>query len=688
MDLTTALQYVKGVGPGRAEAFAAAGFSTVGDLLQHLPFRYEDRRRIGRLSEVTIAGTFTVRARIEQLRLIRTRRRGFSIVRGVLTDQGAALAVSWFNRPYLTTQVEAGGEYLLHGEVRLGAAGLEMLNPTCERADEALHGARIVPIYPAAGKLGPAVLRRIMANVLQAVDLAATNPDPMPEELLRRYALPRLHRALATLHSPGEDEDLEQLNSRRSPSHLRLIYGELLEMQLELALLRQREVRVRKEHGYRIDDGVRAVVRSMLPFRLTGAQRRVLKEIADDLTSPYPMLRLLQGDVGSGKTIVAALAMVLAVESGLQAAFMAPTELLAEQHFGNLQRLLGKRYRLVLLSGSVGRSATDRKLLARGEAQIAVGTHALIQEGVEFRRLGLAIIDEQHRFGVLQRQLLQRKGDHPDVLVMTATPIPRSLALSAYGDLESSVLDELPPGRTPIATEVHPTGQRRGVYERLRQELAAGAQAYVVFPLIEESEQVEAASVVAMGEKVRGFLRDYPSAILHGRLKPAERETIMRDFAAGTLRVLVATTVIEVGVDVPTATWMVIESAERFGLAQLHQLRGRVGRGRGASRCVALHGKLSEEGRQRLSVFAETTDGFRIAEADLQIRGPGDLLGTRQAGLPELRVADLIADRDWLERARSDARELLPRLGEPALRALRQRVEPRVKSRYEQFAGG
>ena len=688
MDFNTPLQYVKGVGPGRAEAFAAAGFKTVGDLLQHLPFRYEDRRAIRTVGQIRVPGMWTVRARIEQLKLLRTRRRSLSIVRGVLTDAGAVLPVTWFNRPYLTNQVEGGVEYLLHGEVRLGKSGLEMLNPTCERAEEALHGARIVSIYPAAGKIGPAILRRIFDHVLREVDLAQHSPDPLPEELLRRYALPRLHRALATLHAPADDEDMALLNSRRSPSHLRLIYGELLELQLELALLRQREVKVRKEHAYRIDDGVRAVAREILPFRLTGAQRRVLKEIADDLASPYPMLRLLQGDVGSGKTIVAALAIVLAIESGLQAAFMAPTEILAEQHFAGLQRLLGKRYRIVLLSGSAGKSVTDRRLLERGEAQLAVGTHALIQEGVAFRRLGLAVIDEQHRFGVLQRQLLQRKGDHPDVLVMTATPIPRSLALTAYGDLESSVLDELPPGRTPIATEVVPSGQRKGVYDALRAALHDGAQAYVVFPLIDASEAVEAASVEAMGEKVRGFLREFPSAILHGRLKAAEREQIMRDFAAGALRVLVATTVIEVGVDVPSATWMVIESAERFGLAQLHQLRGRVGRGTGASRCVALHGKLSEEGRRRLSVFAETTDGFRIAEADLQIRGPGDLLGTRQAGLPELRVADLVADREWLERARDDARSLVPRLGEPALRALRERVEPRVKSRYEQFAGG
>jgi ATP-dependent DNA helicase RecG len=317
-----------------------------------------------------------------------------------------------------------------------------------------------------------------------------------------------------------------------------------------------------------------------------------------------------------------------------------------------------------------------------------VGTHALIQEGVEFARLGLAVIDEQHRFGVAQRQLLQRKGERPDMLVMTATPIPRSLALTAYGDLELAVLDELPPGRTPIATEVHPASARREVYRRLRDELRAGAQAYVTFPLIEDSPEVEAASLAALGEKVRAYLKEFPSAVLHGRLPATEREAIMRAFARGDIRLLAATSVIEVGVDVPAATWMVIESAERFGLAQLHQLRGRVGRGSRPSCCVALYGRLSEEARRRLEVFAATTDGFRIAEADLEIRGPGDLLGTRQAGVPTFRVANLIADREWLELARRDARELLPRLADPELRALRERVEPRARDRYERFAGG
>ncbi|MGH9464674.1 MAG: ATP-dependent DNA helicase RecG, partial [Thermoanaerobaculia bacterium] len=476
------------------------------------------------------------------------------------------------------------------------------------------------------------------------------------------------------------------LNARRSPAHLRLIYGEFLELQVELALLRSGEVRHHKLHAYRVDDALRQVVRGVLPFQLTGAQKRVLKEIVDDLRSPHPMLRLLQGDVGSGKTIVAALALVVAAENRLQGAFMAPTELLAEQQHRGLERLLGDRYRVALLTGS--RRSTALADLAAGRAQIAVGTHALIQEGVSFERLGLAVIDEQHRFGVAQRELLQRKGDRPDVLVMTATPIPRSLALTAYGDLALSVLDELPPGRVPVATRVAPEAQREEVYASLRRELDRGAQAYVVFPLIEGSQQVQAASIKEMGERVRRTLAPYRSAVVHGRTPPEQRETLLADFAAGRIRALVATTVIEVGIDVPNATLMVVDGAERFGLAQLHQLRGRVGRGNAPSTCIALHGELSEEAERRLRVFAETTDGFRIAEADLEIRGPGDLLGTRQSGLPVFRVANIVTDREWLERARSDAHELLVEAPREELLALLARLGPEALSRYDRFAGG
>jgi ATP-dependent DNA helicase RecG len=586
--------------------------------------------------------------------------------------------VVWFNRPYLAEQTDAGAEYILYGPVREGNDGPELLNPSCERVADgeeggALHGGRIAPVYPAVGALGPPFFRRLMGQLVAALDLSRQVPERLPEEVLARHGLPRLGEALRALHDPGPDADIEALCHRRSPAHLRLVYEELLDLQVRLALQRAAE-EVPRTLFYRVDDALRGVARGVLPFRLTGAQKRALREIVGDLQGPAPMLRLLQGDVGSGKTLVAALALVVALENGFQGAFMAPTELLAEQHYANLERLLGHRYRLGLFTGSASDSGALRRRLAAGEVQLAVGTHALIQEGVEFRRLGLAVVDEQHRFGVAQRGLLRSKGgeaDRPDLLVMTATPIPRSLALVAYGDLPVSVIDELPPGRLPIATEVLPARQRAAVYRRLREELAAGGRAYIVFPRIEESAD-GAASVEVLGEKVRASLKGISTAVLHGRMPRAERDRAMRAFAAGEVQALLATTVIEVGVDVPEATWMVIESAERFGLAQLHQLRGRVGRGSRPSVCVALHGKLTEDARQRLEAFGSTTDGFVLAEADLAIRGPGDLLGTRQAGLPELRVADLAEHRDWLVQARDDARELLGRLDGPALAGLRE----------------
>ena len=683
----TPLRFLRGVGPRKAERLAAAGFATVGDLLFHLPLRYEDRRRVVSPADVRAEGTWTVAGRLAELRLVRTRRRGFVIVRGRIVDERGALGVVWFNQPFLLQRFADGDEVVVHGTARpLGESLFELVGPSVERVESGAAAGRIVPVYPSLAGLGPAVVRGLVA---QALSVLAGDPPPdrLPAALRARYSFPELAASLRLLHDPPPDSDLAAMDSRRTPAHARLVYEELLDLQLELAELRRREVRHPKSHSYRIDDAVRAAARAVLPFALTGAQKRVLREIVDDLRSPYPMLRLLQGDVGSGKTIVAALALLIAVESGLQGAFMAPTELLAEQHFAGLRRLLGERCRIALVTGSAG-SRAERAALGAGEIHLAVGTHALIQQAVSFRRLGLAVIDEQHRFGVEQRRLLQGKGDRPDVLVMTATPIPRSLALTAYGDLEISVLDELPPGRTPIATEVVPASSRSQVYERLRGELAAGAQAYVVFPLIEESEELSAASLEALGEKVRTYLRSYPSAVMHGRLPAAEREKLQREFASGRLRLLISTTVIEVGIDVPEASWMVIESAERFGLAQLHQLRGRVGRGTRPSRCVAIHGRLSEAAKQRLEIFASARDGFAIAEADLALRGPGDLLGTRQAGLPALRIADLVVHRDWVERTRADAREIADRLDEPEFAALAERARRRGRDRYEALAGG
>ena len=681
------LRWLRGVGPQRAERLAAAGFTRVEDLLFHLPIRYEDRRRVVAPGDVAEPGTWTVRGNLAELRLIRTRRRGFLIVRGRLSAGGHDLPVTWFNQPYLLQRVADGEAVILHGAVR-AAEGflLEMVNPTVDRADPPQATGRVVPVYPSAGGFGPAAMARLVEQALATL-AADPPPEPLPDSLRRRYGLPALADALADLHRPGADADLERLGRGESAAHARLAYGELLDLQLDLARLRALQVLERKRHAYRIDDRARAMAREVLPFRLTAAQKRVVGEIVADLRSPHPMLRLLQGDVGSGKTIVAALALLLAAESGLQGAFMAPTELLAEQHFGNLSRLLGRHYRIALFTASAG-GAAERRALAAGEIDLAVGTHALIQSGLEFRSLALAVVDEQHRFGVEQRRLLQGKGDRPDVLVMTATPIPRSLALTLYGDLEISVLDELPPGRTPVATEVVAAAGRRDVYRRLRDELAAGAQAYVVVPLIEESEEISAASLAELGDRVRSYLAAHSSAVLHGRLPAAERERIMREFVAGELRVLVATTVIEVGVDVPNATWMVIESAERFGLAQLHQLRGRVGRGERPSRCVAIHGRLSEAAAKRLEIFAGTRDGFAVAEADLALRGPGDLLGTRQAGLPRIRFADLITHREWLERARADARELAPRLDEAELAPLAAHLRARAERSAHSLAGG
>ena len=681
-----------GIGPARARDLAEAGYPSVGSLLLHLPVRYEDRRRVAHAGEVERPGPITLRGRLVGVRAVRVRRRGFSLVRGRFEDDTGSLPVIWFNQPYLASRIDAEADYVLHGEARprKKGAGLELVNPSCEPASRFESGPAVTPVYGSIGDLGPAFVRRLMASVLGAGNLERGIPERLPAGLLERYGLPRLGVALDSLHRPSPDADLDALERRDSPFHRRLIYGEFLELQLELALAREREIAQPKRHRYRVDDELRETVRGVLPFRLTGAQRRALGEIVEDMRRPAPMLRLLQGDVGSGKTIVAALAMVVALESGLQVAFMAPTELLAEQHFRSLRALLGKRYRMGLLTGSVARSSALRRDLARGAIQLVIGTHALIQESVSFEKLGLAVVDEQHRFGVVQRQRLGDKGDRPDILVMTATPIPRSLALTVYGDLELSVIDELPPGRHPIASEVVPISRegRRAVYGRLAKALDAGAQAYVVFPLIDESEEIDAASVEAVGERLRAALSRHESATLHGRLDPEERDRIMRAFAAGEIRLLVATTVIEVGVDVPAATWMVVESAERFGLAQLHQLRGRVGRGEGRSVCVALHGELTLEGERRLEVFARTSDGFEIAEADLEIRGPGDLLGTRQAGLPVFRVADLIRHRRWLERARRDARELLPALDRPEHGELKASVERRMEARRLRVGGG
>jgi ATP-dependent DNA helicase RecG len=663
VDLQAPVQFVKGVGPQRAAALEKAGVRTAFDLLLHLPMRYEDRRRFARVADLRPGMRVSVSGEIAVAGLRRARRMTLYELR--LDDGSGRLKAVFFNQPYLRDTLPRGRKVVLYGLVEQDAFAsrlLVMRSPQYElvEGDEhgGIHTGRIVPVYEKLGPLTVKPLRRVLAHLAEQVPADAE--DPLPEELRQRLGVIGRGEALRRVHLPGDDDALDRLNAFRSPGQVRLILEELFLFQLGLAR-RRRGVRAeRKRAAFEVTDAARESVKHILPFPLTGAQRRVLREIADDLRSPHPMNRLVQGDVGSGKTMVAVLSMVIVLENGHQAAFMAPTEILAEQHFLTLRRLLARcPYRVELLSSAV-KGKSRKEALARvasGESHVVVGTHALIQEGVAFHRLGLAVVDEQHRFGVLQRDDLRKKGYDADVLVMTATPIPRTLALTAYGDLDVSIVDEKPPGRNPIRTELRPASERRAVLDHVRRAVAEGRQAYVVYPLVEESEKLE--DVKAATEASREWAAALPGvrvALLHGRMKSAEKEEAMAAFSRGQTQVLVSTTVIEVGVDVKNATVMVVEHAERFGLAQLHQLRGRVGRGAASSTCVLLaYGRLSDVARARLDVMVATEDGFAIAERDLELRGPGDFFGTRQWGMPTFRVAHLIRDRDLLERARAEA---------------------------------
>jgi ATP-dependent DNA helicase RecG len=662
LDLSSPIQYVKGVGPERARALAGEGLATVEDLLFRLPMRYEDRRTLTRIADLKAGTTTAVAGTVVAAGLRRTRR--MPIYEVALQDESGRLKALWFNQPYLRDVLPRGSKVVVFGEVQREGRGLLMTSPQFEKLENddagGIHTGRIVPVYEKAGPLTGRMLRRVLFQL--AAQVPDDVPDPLPAEVRERLGLIARGEALRRVHVPGEQDDPAVLDAFRSPAHVRLIQEELFLFQLGLALRRQGRQSRGKGIAFTVTDRTREAVKRILPFHLTGAQKRVLREIADDMQAPHPMNRLVQGDVGSGKTIVALLAMVIAIENGYQAAFMAPTEILAEQHFLNFKRLLERcPYPVELVSATAlgprrKRSATLERL-ASGETRIAIGTHALIQQGVAFQKLGLAVVDEQHRFGVLQREELMRKGYDVDVVVMTATPIPRTLALTAYGDLDVSVLDELPPGRAPIDTAHRPASERRGIVDLVRREVAAGRQAYVVYPLVSESEKLE--DVRAATQSAAEWQQALPEArvgLLHGRLKGAEKEQVMGAFARGELQVLVATTVIEVGVDVANASVMVIEHAERFGLAQLHQLRGRVGRGAHRSRCLLVaHGRLSEEARARIDVMVRTGDGFVIAEKDLELRGPGDVFGTRQWGLPRFRAADLLRDRALMEDARREA---------------------------------
>ena len=745
--------YVRGVGPRVAEMLSAKGILTAEDLLHHLPFRYEDRQNPRSLDELTPGETASVIAEVRGAALLRTRK---APIFELTVGQGRmALKCIWFNGGYLQGKFQAGQTVAVYGKVEpsRSSSNLKMIQPQFELLpddfDDAetrlLEVGRITPVYESLGgaRLASRWQRRVIFHLLENVRGAV--PECLPQAMLARLCFPDRETALREAHFPPEGTPFAELQGWATPAHRRLIFEELFFLELGLELKRRR-VRERAGIGFATNDKVREAIREVLPFHPTGAQKRALGEIVADMRTPSPMRRLLQGDVGSGKTIVALQAMLVAMENGYQAALMAPTEILATQHFLAARKLLersSRRYRIVLLTGSLDeeRKRNARGLINRGEAQLVIGTHALIEEKVEFDRLGLVVVDEQHRFGVMQRFKLMKKPNQaePDVLVMTATPIPRTLALSLYGDLDLSVLDEMPPGRTPIVTR-RVAGERVGeVWEFVRKQVKLGRQAYIVYPVIEGTKEdepeldfplddqaaIEAPparkatrkgktaelfpkaaqeanpgakqglkSATDMYERLRtGELAGLRVGLLHGRLDADEKEIVMRRFQRGEIDVLVATTVIEVGVDVPNATVMVVEHAERFGLAQLHQLRGRVGRGAAKSYCVLITGdRVSPGGEERLNAMVRTQDGFELAELDLTLRGPGEFFGTRQAGLPEFRVANLVRDRQLLEVAKMEA----ARFANPtaagqgvseATEAERARVWARLKEAWQRRYG-
>jgi ATP-dependent DNA helicase RecG len=673
--LHLSLQYLKGVGPRKAADLKKAGLLTVEDLLFRFPIRYEDRSRLQPIVSVKPGQTVAISGEVLSATLQSTRRAGFRLFTALIQDASGQIQAVWPNQAFLKDVIRPHAHVVLYGKAEYwGHRGMQLTDPEFEilrtatpaepegtGADEALgiHTGRIVPVYERTGSVTTNMQRKLVWDALQ--QLPDEMFDPVPADIRARERWPARADALRAVHFPQRDTPIDALNAFRTAAQQRLIFEDFFVFQTGLALRRQQNAAVRKALVPQVDDRIRQAARAILPFKLTDGQRQALAEIVADLQKPWPMQRLLQGDVGAGKTIVAVLAALVAMENGFQVAFMAPTEILAEQHLITLTRWLGTtRHRVALLSGKI--TAAERRTLLpaieRGDIRLVVGTHALVQEQVKFRALALAIIDEQHRFGVLQRGMLATKGLHPDVLVMTATPIPRTLALTECGDMEVSIIRDLPPGRKPVRTLVKPDSRRDDVYQLVRQEVQEGRQAYVIYPLVEESEKVDLKAATAMAEHLaRDVFPDLSVALLHGRMKADEKERVMRGFAAGTLHILVATTVVEVGVDVPNATVMVIEHAERFGLSQLHQLRGRVGRGRYESVCVLLYqSPWSEEGRARLKAMADTNDGFVIAEKDLQIRGPGDFFGTRQHGLPQLRAGDLTRDVELLELAFSEAR--------------------------------
>ncbi len=692
-SLTDPLQSLKGIGSQLSEKLAKLNLFTLGDLLRHYPHRWEDRSRFPRIADVRPGDSVTLRGIVIATTTRYTRAR-LSITEALLDDDGSAIKLIWINQPFMERTFRALATartpIVVYGQVKRDSFSgssyiYEIQNPEWEEIGEDtdnLSTNRIVPIYPATEGIRQGRLRKLIFATLQTY--REEIEDCLPPRVILNHRLVGARNAVENIHFPESEPAL-------IAARYRLVFEEFFVLQTLLALRRRENCHDVQGIQFKVSlEELNAQIAQIVPFQLTRAQQRAIAEIAQNISTGRAMNRLVQGDVGSGKTMVALGAMLMAVQNGYQAALMAPTEILAQQHTLGLERLLeplGIKVEVALGSLTAKQKLALRERLLSGETQVVVGTHALIQEGMDFARLGMVIIDEQHRFGVLQRQALARKGTRPHLLVMTATPIPRTLTMTLYGDLDVSVLDELPPGRKPIKTHWRTPDKRSLVYSATQKLIEEGRQAYIVCSLVEESEKLQAKSATQLAEHIaKSVFPQYRVGLLHGQMKALEKETIMAQFKARELDILVATTVIEVGIDVPNASVIIIEDADRFGLAQLHQLRGRVGRGEHASYCILVSDPKTADGQARMEIMTETQDGFRIAEEDLRLRGPGEFFGTRQSGMPEFAIADIFQDMAILQETRETAFELVerdPELARPEHQPLSKAID-RLKERIGQ----